>query len=352
MPSTHRALVIRALPVAAVVLSALACTGGPAEEACGLTVDSLAGQSFVMSEAQPDGPDKLNPLARLTFVDEGGVKAKYTAMSLGDIYTYDCEKQEKDGKSELKCSERERLQDWCEGLLAWDKSCTTKALKKLGATASDDDLDAAITAAKKSLREAEAATDERTLKMWKARRANLGNKLQGQLYAKVDDKKCRLRIDDLYWTLYNGEKREDSNPVGTNPFVKAEQPWMFEHCDNQADLWDLETDEFPTKPLEAAPSHETGKPIYYFHTGDTGSKPEDGCTYSYETYAGWVPLNQGGSPTTNADGRLIWRAEYAFDDAHVREIQGKRFGIFHMARFKECGGKKEAIDVACRATEL
>ena len=32
---------------------------------------------------------------------------------------------------------------------------------------------------------------------WKLVRANLGNKLQGNLYVKVDENKCRLRIDDL-----------------------------------------------------------------------------------------------------------------------------------------------------------
>ncbi|MCB9677030.1 MAG: hypothetical protein H6737_18075 [Alphaproteobacteria bacterium] len=337
------------LPSAVVIGFSLACTGGISEPPCDLTVDNLAGKSFIMSEAQPDGPDKLNALARLTFVDDGGLKAKYTAMSLGDIYTYDCEKQEKDGKFEQKCSEKERLQDWCEALLAWDKSCTAKKLKKLGSNASDEEIDKAMDAAKSAHKEAEKG-EEKAYKMWKLRRANLGNKLQGQLYAKVDEKKCRLRIDDLYWTLYDGEKREDSNPVGTNPFVKADQPWMFEHCDNQADLWDLETDEFPTKPLEAAPTHAPGKAIYYFHTGETGSKPEEGCTYSFDTYAGWLPLQQGQTPTTNADGRLIWRAEYAFDDGHVRDIGGKQIGIFHMARFKECGGKKERIDVSCRAT--
>ena len=26
-------------------------------------------------------------------------------------------------------------------------------------------------------------------------------------------------IRDRYWTLYEGNKKEDSNPVGTNPFV-------------------------------------------------------------------------------------------------------------------------------------
>lgn len=339
------------LPAGVVVLSLFACTGGGGEVAtCDLTVDTLPGQSFVMSEAQPDGPDKLNPLARIHFVEEGGkVSAKYTAMSMGDVYTYECEKQEKDGKAELKCSEKERLQDWCEALLAWDTTCKAKKLRELGATATDEEIEVAMKAAKKAKNEAKEEGG-RTWEIWHKSRAQLMNKLQGNLYAKVDEKRCRLRIDDLYWTLYKGEKKEDSNPVGTNPFVKAEKDWTFVDCDNTVDLWDLEEDAFPTKPLEAVPKHEIGKSIYYYHTGKKAEKAEEGCAYTYDSYAGWLPVAQGVKAEPNEEGRLMWRAEHAFKDEEIRDVLGKRFGVFQMARFKECGGNKELIDVSCRAT--
>jgi hypothetical protein len=339
---------------ASVVLVALtACPTGPTEPACELTLDSMVGKSFVMSEAQPNGPDKLNPLARLTFVEDGGVKAKYTAMSLGDIYTYDCEKLEKKpGEVEWKCVEKARVQDWCEALLAWEKACTKKSLRDLGAPGTDEELDAIVAKARESKKAADESGDERTKKRWTQMRANLGNKLQGQIFAKVDDKKCRLRIDDLYWTLYEGNKKEDSNPVGTNPFVVAEQPWMFEHCDNQADLWDLEENVFPTAPLAVAPSHAAGKPIHYFHTAELGSKPEEGCTYSFDTWAGWLPLKKDLVPETNAEGRLIWHAEHTFGPNDIRTIQDADLALFHMARYKTCGGKKERIDLACRTSRL
>ena len=48
----------------------------------------------------------------------------------------------------------------------------------------------------------------------------LGNKLQGILYVKVDESACRLKVTDNYMTMFNGERKEDSNPNGTNPFVK------------------------------------------------------------------------------------------------------------------------------------
>ena len=312
----------------------------------------MAGKSFVMSEAQPEGPNKENPLARLTFVDEGGLKVKYTAMSVSDVYTYECSKQEKEnGEAELLCAEKERLQDWCEAILARDKTCTRKKLQKLGATASDEELDAAIKAAKDAWAKVEKEGSERDQKIWKLRRASLGNKLQGRLFAKIDSR-CRLRIDDLYWTLKpDGEKVEDSNPAGTNPFVRTEQPFLFEHCDDSAALWDLETDAYPTEALQEAPQHAIGKPVYYYYTGKEAVEPQEGCTYSFDTYAGWLPDQKDQKPTEQ-DGKLIWRAEHTYADTELREVNGKQGALFHMVRYKTCGGTKEKIDVACRASVL
>lgn len=330
---------------------ATGCSSAPTEPACDLTVDNLTGKAFVMSEAQPQGAAKENPLARLTFVDEGGIKAKYTAMSVSDIYTYECTKGEKNGESELVCAEAPRLQDWCEALLAREKACTKKKLKELGATGTDEELDAVVKAAKDAQAKVEKEGTDRDKLVWKARRASLGNKLQGRLFAKVDSR-CRLRIDDMYWTLKaDGTKVEDSNPAGTNPFVKSDQPWLFKHCTDTASLWDLETDAFPKEALGAPPQHELGKPIYYFNTSETGSKAEEGCTYSYNTYVGWLPQGKDMKPTEQ-DGRLIWRGEHTFSDKDVREVNGKQGALFTMERFKECGGKKELIDVSCRASVL
>ena len=50
--------------------------------------------------------------------------------------------------------------------------------------------------------------------------------------------------------------------------------------------------------------------------------------------------------------RLIWRAEHTYSDKDVREVRGNTLGLFHMIRYKECGGKKETIDVACRVSKL
>lgn len=343
-------LQLTAIATALTVL--FACDSAPTEPACDLDIDNMAGRAFVMSEAQPNAPNKENPLARLKFVDEGGLKVKYTAMSVSDIYTYECTKQEKEGKEpELLCAEKERIQDWCEAIIARDKTCTRKKLQKLGATGTDEELDAAIKAAKESWAKVEKEGSERDQKIWKLRRTSLGNKLQGRMFAKIDSR-CRLRIDDLYWTLKpDGEKVEDSNPAGTNPFVKSEQPWVFEHCTDTAALWDLEKDEFPTEALQEAPKHALGKPIYYYYTGKTASEPEEGCTYSYDTYAGWLPDKKDLKPEEK-DGKLIWRGEHTFSESDVREVNGKQGALYHMVRYKTCGGKKEKIDVACRASVL
>lgn len=342
--------------VAAALTLLLACDqgGSGGEPACTLTVDTLAGKAFVMSEAQPNNqPNKPNPLARMTFVEDGGkLKAKYTAMSVSDVYTYECTKQEKkDGKEELLCAEAARTQDWCEALIARDKACTRKKLTKLGSTLPEPELDKAIKAAKDAWKAVEKDGSERDQKIWKLRRQSLGNKLQGRLFAKVDSR-CRLRIDDLYWTLdKEGNKVEDSNPAGTNPFELSDQSWMFEHCTDTASLWDLEKDEFPKEAIGEAPKHSLGKPIYYFYTGKKGVEPEEGCSYSFNTYAGWLPVSKDLKPT-EAEGKLVWRAEHTYSDKDVREVNGKQGALFHMERFKECGGKKELIDVTCRASVL
>ena len=332
------------------ILSLVGCDQAPTEPECDLTVDTLTGNTFVMAEAQPKGPSVLNPQARLKFVEEGGqTKALYTAMSLGDIYSYDCKKVEAEGKDpELQCFEKPRVQDWCEALFAYDIKCTKKKLRDLDAEGTDEELEAIIAAAKKSMKEAEAAEDENVLKMWKLRRANLGNKLQGQLFAKVDSK-CRLRIDDMYWTLVNGKKKEDSNPVGSNPFVKVDKPYMFETCDNQAELFDGDKEGFPELPITEAPMNEMDKPIHYYFIGEKGTVAEEGCTYFFDTYAGWMPLKKD-QPAEIVDGKVVWHTTHAFTTEDARKVQGKVVGIFHMDRYKTCGGKKERIDMTCRTT--
>ena len=49
---------------------------------------------------------------------------------------------------------------------------------------------------------------------------------------------------------------------------------------------------------------------------------------------------------------MIWRGEHTFTAEEIREINGKQGALFAMERFKECGGKKELIDVSCRASVL
>jgi hypothetical protein len=332
------------------LVALLACDQGPTEPTCDLTVDNVAGKTFVMAEAQPKGPPVLNPLARLHFEDEGGkTVAKYTAMSLGDIYSYQCEKVEKEGKDpELKCMEPPRLQDWCEALYARDIKCTRKRLRKLGAEATDEELEKVIEDTKAAMDKVK--DDEMAFKRWKAIRASLGNKLQGQLFAKVDSR-CRLKIDDMYWTLKpDGTKVEDTNPVGTNPFQKSDEDYLFLHCDNQAELYDADAQGFPKLPITEPPQNALDKPIWYYHIGEAGSKAEDGCQYSYDTFASWKPLAQNQAPTAGEDGRLVWSANHTFTEANAVKAFGKTVGIFHMARYKTCGGKKETIDVSCRTT--
>ena len=50
-------------------------------------------------------------------------------------------------------------------------------------------------------------------------------------------------------TVYNGKKVEDSNPVGTNAFVKNELgDLLWEHCENRNDFLPLSKGTFPEDP--------------------------------------------------------------------------------------------------------
>jgi hypothetical protein len=344
MPNLNRLPLV--LAASSVVAFTLACTGGEAEPTCDLSLDTIAGREFVMSEAQPDGPNKDNPIARMKFVEEDGqLKVKYTAMSRRDIYTYDCEVQEKDGEKELKCAEKPRLQDWCEALLAHDKACTKKKLEKLGAEGvPEEELKKVIAAAKAA--EKKAQENEQAYARWKAIRASIGNKLQGTLYVKVNEKRCRLSISDLYWTLNKGEKLEDSNPVGSNPFVESETAYSYAGCTNYGTLVDVTEDAMPEALPQTRPSHEIGKPIYYYFMGETAAEAEEGCSYSYDTHAGWLPKEQGVEAKVE-DGKVVWRAEHTFQDSDVREVQGKRVGMMLIERYQDCGEGKKPIDTVC-----
>ncbi len=355
---------VLAVPAVLALVLGTACEGGgegfvvgqEAVEDCPITddINSLDGTVWVMDEADPAG-NRPNPAARLQFVKEDGKqKAKYTVRSATAVYTYDCRGTM--GDSEWECMEKPRIADWCQAMEVYEpESCRLERMKAMGAEGwmTDEEIE-------KGIKEAKATVAKfRNTDKWdhfRNNNNNLGNKLRGMVFAKPNKKRCNLRVSDMYMTIYNGKKLEDSNPVGTNPFVLSKDEFLWEHCDSGNTLADTQSEAKPAVE-EVAPGkfqHETGKPIHYHYYGDKALDVEEGCTYSYDSFAQWRPVGADTAVSAGEDGKLVWGASHSFkaDDHPEWFNPAIPQGIFSMVRYKTCAGKKEKIDTICNAAKV
>jgi hypothetical protein len=340
----------------------VACDSGteqPAANTCELSFDNLAGTDWLMFEPQPEGPNKENAMARIRFEDrDGTLWSQYTVKSLGDVYDYECTLRGEGDKQELYCAEEVRLVDWCQALLVHDEdACTPEALRELGAQdATDKEIKDAIKEATKMV---DKFRDGDKWDHFVLNNNNLGNKLQGRLYIKIDHRRCRLSVGDYYFVIFNGKGKEDTNPVGQNPFVQTQDPYLFEHCDNGSDLVDWEEAELPkdlSKVPVRRPPREAGKKIFYHFLGDKKGdslyKAKDSCTYAFDSYALWRPVDKNVPVSANDKGLLKWGSSHTFKEDELININGMTGGVFHMVRKKTCDGKTETVDVVCNACRV
>lgn len=326
--------------------------GGDAE-ACTLTNETLDGTAWVMAEALPDRSNRDNPKARLRFHKEGDMMtADYSVASLTGMYDYEC-KLIRDGK-EWKCVEEPRLASWCLALEAnKEGSCTPDELKKMGAEgwSTDEEIAKGIEDAKKAWASAkeQAGEDEQTWKRFLLENNNLGNKLQGMLFAEVMPKSCQLKVTDMYMTIYNGKRMEDSNPVGTNPFNQTQDELLWENC-MDSNLADHASAEFP--PIEQLTrGNQYMAPdltVHYKYVGQKWSKAEEGCTYSYDSWAEWKPVEKGVAVEPGEEGVLTWQTSHTY--ASVIDDQAPV--PFHMVRHAKCEGKDEVTETACNVVRV
>lgn len=350
------------LPV--VVLLAACNRGGKAEDACNVTLDTLDGTQWAMLEAMPDKTDRVNPKARMKWFKEGDqLKVKYTAASLGDVYTYTCAVKGEGADAEVRCAETARIRDWCQALEVHKRgSCNAEKLAQLGAVQQTPPEVEALIKDGVAWVEKYRGTPE-----WDKvvlNNNNLGNKLQGLLDGKIDAKRCRLRASDMYMTIYNGEQRIDSNPVGTNPFVQLEGEWLWEHCDDGLNLVEFDAPELPADLATIPPPHLRVHPcagdvdmqgqcvdakgkLYYHYLGKNGVEAQEGCTYSADIYAGWKPVGKDVAANF-AEGKVAWTWEQPWGDLSLQP----GVGVLSMVRYKNCGGKREKIDTLCNAAQF
>ena len=348
---------LRALLALGLATSLVACEekeggltiGDAGHEGCDLSPDGLVDSEWVILKINPDKSEEADHSARIKFVKEDGkLKAKYNVQSVSDMYTYECTvKGEK--KDKLTCMEKPRVKDMCQALAAGGKECTEAELQKVAAGATPEELKEGIEKGMEIIKKYKETPD---WPKFVAQNNNLGNKLRGILYAKLDSKRCQLRVTDNYMTIYNSKKIEDSNPVGTNPFVKNEMgDLLWEHCENRQDFIPLNEGTYPADPANVGPQPQqtTGKPVHFWYLAGDAQAPAEGCTYSYDTYLDGKPMQKGLSPKEADDGkgnkRLEWHVEHTFDAPSATQLGNVVTAVIET----KCAGKEPAKKVACAA---
>ena len=312
---------------------------------CGLTLDGLDGTEWVYLRANPDRTDTPDPMqGRIKFKTENGqTSAKYNVGSRSDIYEYDCETPK---GTKMVCREKSHAKDYCQALAVVDKECTAASLRAIDPSLSDEEIAKGIEEGMANIKKFKG-TDK-----WKHfvfNNNNLGNKLFGQMYVKINERKCEIRVTDNYVTVYNGKRIEDSNPNGTNAFVKNELgELLWEHCTESNNLLAIDTAEFPKDPKNVAHTGRwpAGKDVNFWYLGADAMQAPEGCSYNFDTWMNGQPLKKGNTPGTHTlKGQevLTWHFSHKWDKAPAQPA------VVSMVRNKTCGDKTEVDQVSCAA---
>jgi hypothetical protein len=347
--------IVGVLPRFSVALAALlmvsACEEKPSKlavgtapaAACDLKVDGRAGSEWVIKKINPDKTEVPDHSARIQFFDEGGVlKAKYNVMSVAAMYTYTCEVT----PNGLTCREPAKPKDYCQALVAGKAECTPEALKAIASDLTDEQIATGIKEANEVIAKFKGGPDWAKFEF---NNNNLGNKLRGLLYVKVNDRECNLRVTDNYMTIYNGKRIEDSNPVGVNAFVKNTLgELLWEDCKDTTSLVPLAAEGFPADPAKAQPVvlHAPGSTVHYYVLAADLQTAAPECSYTYQTWLGGKPLAKDLKPT-EVDGpagkRLEWHVSHTFEDASATG-DGE---VLAIDLTKTCAGKEPERKLLC-----
>ncbi len=274
--------------------------------ACDLSLDGMAGKEFIFLELKPDKSEVPTHKFRMQFFDEEGkLKVKYNVGSVADMYTYECRMSS--GNDKLICAEAPKVKDWCQALLTGGSDCSLATMQKFEKTLTEEDIAEGVKEGTANYEKFKAEGGP-AWESFKLNNNNLGNKLRGILYVKVDQRNCQLTVTDNYFTIYNGKKVEDSNPAGTNPFVKNDQgPLLWENCTSRSDLVALTGAEYPEDPKTASHNarQTVGQPVHFWYLAGDVQAPIEGCTFTYDTWIDGKPGEKGLSPKTSEDGKVL-----------------------------------------------
>ncbi len=354
---------------ATVTILAAALVGGCGdppvlEDTCTLDLSEFVGTEWVMHEAQPGGANVPNPMARGRFVmedvevpgvdggeatTESALKLYYTTKSPSDVFEYTCKIKEDQGR--IICRDDHNLLGWCAALEGHEAgSCTKSRLRSLGARAeTDDELLEAMRAAKAAREEAEEGGYGEQFSLVNN---NMGNKLQSVVYVEILEASCQPVFTDNYKALYNGRWVEDSNVVGTNPFILGTGDYLWDTCTDVQNMVSTKTAERPTEQPEPEVM-DYGAELHYHYAGTTAMEPVEGCTYEIDTYAQWRPQISHQAVTAGEDGKLDWHSSYRWADTAALKLAnpGNPTGIYTLNRYQTCGDatERELIDTVCAA---
>ena len=194
---------------------------------------------------------------------------------------------------------------------------------------------------------------------------NLGWKLDGMLYIRVDEKRCRLKISDMYATFVEGKRTEDFNTGGQSSYVESdEDAYSMVDCpqayNRDKPEMNRQGELIPWEKAEPDPTRDqpypysaqgarvpVGTPVnwMYIDIALTTKNAPEGCTYYLDAYFDDLPLESAQNVAVTPGDRATY---WAFQMTH-EALEEKEFIEIH--RHKVCGGKDEIIDAVCHLVE-
>ena len=312
---------------------------------CNLKLENLGageGSEWLFLEALPGKTPVPQVKTRLKFYKKDNkTHAKYTMGTLSDVYDYQCTLE----TDTLVCREKVDVVKLCQALLVGGKKCTFNSMTNFDKTLLREDIEKGAKKAKGIYKQIKKTPD---WNQYQLTHNNLANRLQRIVYTRIDAANCRLNITDNYVTVYNGERTEDSNPVGVNAFVANDQGTLFwEDCTEVKDLVDTKSGDYPEDPANVQPTrrHMVGEEIHYWLLHEPLRVPEDKCEYSYDLWLDGKPTDKKGlkPELTENKKELRWHFSHNFSQT------SKQPHVFVMDITKTCEGKEAEEIRACNA---
>jgi len=196
---------------------------------------------------------------------------------------------------------------------------------------------------------------------------NLGWKLEGMLYIRVDSRRCRLKVSDMYATYLEGKRVEDFNMGGQSSYVESDEDRFgmvscppARHRDRpeenrQGELiaWS-KPDPDPNRD-ESYPRGRkgtlvpVGEPVHWMWIDpemNTKNAPEN-CSHYFAVYYDDLPVDSMQHVDVTPGKKWTY---WAFEMTH-EALERPTFIEIH--RHKVCDGKDEIIESVCNvvATE-